>query len=89
MTRDEVATPITRCPGCSYKIDSASALDGSKVRPRPGDLSLCFHCSLVLMFEEDLTVREATIDEIAELPTEMRALLAKASLSIRLLRGAS
>jgi hypothetical protein len=35
-------------------MDAASTLDDSDAQPRPGDFTICFHCSALLMFDANL-----------------------------------
>ena len=32
------------CPWCGYRADAASTLDGEKVKPKPGDFTICLEC---------------------------------------------
>ncbi len=46
-------TPLQRCPSCGYRMNAATHVRGEAV-PRPGDLSLCWGCGTVLIFDEAL-----------------------------------
>jgi hypothetical protein len=41
------------CPVCGYKLDAATSADLKQpdLRPSPGDLSICFECTSVLIFD--------------------------------------
>jgi hypothetical protein len=58
-------TSKDQCPFCGYKVDHASSLDG-KHRPSEGDISLCLSCAQILIFDEDLKLREPTPEEYKE-----------------------
>lgn len=40
-----------KCPGCNERVDGATAID-AKTSPKPGDLSVCFHCGCLLQFTD-------------------------------------
>lgn len=62
------------CPGCLRKLTAVSSETGEK--PRPGDMSLCVYCGTVCYFEQGLTLREVTEDDLASLrPDQLRSLL--------------
>jgi hypothetical protein len=56
------------------------------VSPAPGDASMCLHCSVILIYEPDLTVRAATAGDIAKMPRSLVAQLAAMQLAQRLAR---
>jgi len=60
-------TPLTPCPWCGYPLDRATPLEEGGNAPEPGDLSLCFNCAQVLVVTEALGMRQATVEEEAEL----------------------
>lgn len=47
-----------RCPACKSKLDGATGTEAGAT-PKPGDLSVCCYCTVVLEFNTDLTVRQA------------------------------
>lgn len=53
------------CPTCKTLLDSWTAMD-DKSQPTPGDISVCFECAEVLEFTENLMLKIADADEIAE-----------------------
>jgi hypothetical protein len=40
--------PPSRCPSCEKLLDAATSLEGAK--PRPGDWSVCIHCTSLIIF---------------------------------------
>ena len=60
--------PLCPCPKCGSPNDAATSFDetdpGQKARPRPGDLSVCIGCASIQQFQEDLTLKIITIDEV-------------------------
>jgi ribosomal protein L40E len=53
----------SRCPKCDYKMDRASHLTVDDISPKGGDCSVCLRCGAVLMFNDDLSLREPTAKE--------------------------
>ena len=60
-------TPICYCPCCNAEIDSATD-PMNKYTPEPGDASICFNCLAWLLFNDDLSLRMVTDDDIKEIP---------------------
>jgi hypothetical protein len=54
------------CPRCQKQLTGASDPTGDAT-PSPDDLSVCAYCGALLVFNNDLTVREATRDDVAKL----------------------
>lgn len=59
-----------QCPKCKAKLTGASDPDG-QAEPSAGSLSVCAYCGALLIFNHDLTMREATRDDLADLPLEL------------------
>lgn len=62
-------TPTT-CPTCGRRLNAASAADGSPVRPKLGDFSVCIGCARILRFDEEREPVLAVADDLAELAAE-------------------
>jgi len=67
-------TPLNQCPNCGKDIDSATGMDKG-VPPNPGDLSVCLYCASFLVFNDDLSVRMITLEEVGDLAVEERSQL--------------
>lgn len=65
----------TRCPACQTALTGATAVN-LLAAPQPGDLSVCCHCTQLLIFNTDITVRQLTDEEFNALPYEVRFNLA-------------
>lgn len=61
------------CPRCGYRMDTATAIDDTdKVRPSPGDFSVCMRCGQTLRFDEDMEPVLCLDEELSELtPKQM------------------
>jgi hypothetical protein len=61
-------TRMSYCPKCGYKFDSATSFEGEA--PKAGDISICFECVALLVFNPDLTLHAITDAELAEFKRE-------------------
>lgn len=55
-----------RCPYCQATLDAAYAKD-ARLRPKPGDASICFYCAGLLVFDGAGAVRLPTDAELRDL----------------------
>lgn len=62
-----------RCPNCNHKHSSAEEIGSllrkrisSNAEPKGGDISICIRCAAVNVFNDDLSVRKATAEELQE-----------------------
>ena len=61
--------PECVCPGCGARNDRAT---GTVNAPTPGDYSVCVSCVQVLLFNDDLTLRLATPEDMDEMSEACR-----------------
>lgn len=61
-------TPQHTCK-CGKKMDRASGITGDR-GPKSGDISVCLRCGNINIFNEDLTLRDLTMDELLELKSQ-------------------
>lgn len=66
--------PKHPCPCCNAP-NSAAAGTNHNARPRPGDLSVCVSCASLLVFNEDMTVREMLLNDLMGLDDATRTIL--------------
>lgn len=62
------------CPYCGAKNSAAANPQGEET-PKASDLAICFYCTQVGIYEDDLTVRKMTPEEeksILRLPEVIR-----------------
>lgn len=52
--------------GVTGSLVSLSVSPAPAVQPTPGDWTFCLYCNVMSVFAEDLTLREPTIDELAD-----------------------
>lgn len=63
---DHTKLPSQICPFCGYRFDAATGLDPDTI-PKAGDISLCLCCMEIGIYDEQLFVRKATSDELADI----------------------
>ena len=63
------------CPHCGKVLDCASCLDEPEAKPKKGDLSVCVGCNSILAFEDDLSLRSFSHDELNSLPDEHKRVI--------------
>jgi hypothetical protein len=51
------------CPFCEYVMDASKEVSGKSVSPTVGDYSICFNCTNILIFDEDLSLRRTNEDD--------------------------
>lgn len=74
--------PKVACPHCDHPLDAATRV-GDNFRPKPGDITICLKCSEILVFQPDMTVRLAFLNDLLNLPKEEARLLEKGQALIR------
>ena len=75
--------PISFCPICKYEMDRATYADKEERKPSPNDYSVCLKCGEILVFSEDLFLREATISDLMLIPSDVERQLVKLQHVIR------
>ena len=61
--------PQNICPQCGNHNTGASMDEDAS--PVAGDISICFYCGYVSVFNEDLSLRAITTDEKQALPADV------------------
>jgi hypothetical protein len=56
--------PKQHCPVCGYELDAATCASDKVSRPKPGDVSICFKCANILVFDADMKLREPMSKEM-------------------------
>jgi hypothetical protein len=63
-------TPKDQCPYCGAQMDRASGIIQHEThQPRPGDVTLCFYCAELNIFDKGLKMRKPTDLETFEIMT--------------------
>ena len=62
------------CSSCGYAVNAASNLTNDKKKPTAGDVSVCLRCGHLMAFNNDMTLRELTSDEMYKIAGDKRIL---------------
>lgn len=63
--------PEASCPSCGYHMDAASPEDDGDEAPGPGDVSVCFQCTEILIFDDEMHSHLAPPDHPARTTPEL------------------
>lgn len=61
------------CPSCGSKLNGATDPVGDAT-PSSGDITVCLYCGHILVFTDDLRLRNPTDEEIHEIAGDVRIL---------------
>lgn len=70
-----VMTKDALCPKCGTHVDCATHMSGKAVKPKPDDVSLCVGCGSIMFFNDDLSIRVATAEELEEMDQDQVKML--------------
>jgi hypothetical protein len=56
------------CPECETLLDSATSVAGDDATPKPGDITLCIYCGMLLEFTES-GLKLISDEALDDLPT--------------------
>jgi len=62
-------TKRSKCPECDRKLDMATPTDLSSPQavPTENDVTVCFYCGVIGAYNEDLTIRKATEEDLSKI----------------------
>jgi hypothetical protein len=72
---EEYHVPGSACINCGKDIDAASPV-GSGRAPQSGDFSICLYCRHLMVYGDDLRVRNLTDEEVIEVAGDPDLVLA-------------
>lgn len=75
-----------KCPVCHHPLDAHTSATGLSIAPSAGDISVCLYCAMPLVFRDDLSLAEATVQDLAQLDPETIRVLNRTQQYIRLRR---
>lgn len=58
------------CSNCGKNFEMATPADGQS-NPRKGSVSICFGCGQIGVFQEDLTVKKITDEDLQEIQEKL------------------
>ena len=65
--------PASPCLSCGKRNDATTSCFGDNV-PSAGDVTVCFYCGHIMVFNNDLTLRNPTNAEIRHIAGDRRIL---------------
>jgi len=63
------------CPTCGKKLDGLTNPVDDDLDQQPGDVSICFHCGTILVFNENLELVPCSDENLEELDEDSRVLI--------------
>jgi hypothetical protein len=76
--------PAQHCIACNYLLTAATETNfEKKVKPKPGDWSVCIGCGALHRFTDTLRLRPASLAELAAEDADTRAELLRSQRAIR------
>ena len=61
-------------------MHAATPMGKGHPEPQPGDITMCFSCSFLMAFNDDLTLRHLTASEAMPVLSDPRVVAAKAAI---------
>jgi hypothetical protein len=66
--------PPSACLSCGALNDAATGVNND-ARPSPGDVTVCLYCGHIMVFSDDLLMRNPTAAEIHQIAGDPRILM--------------
>ena len=73
--------PESRCTACGHFLDRAGGVDNNDRKPKPGDVSICIECGHIMVFGDDMQLRDPTGEEMYEIAGDKDVLAAQRALA--------
>jgi hypothetical protein len=58
--------PDCHCLNCDHNVNRAAAVDDD-ISPSPGDATICLYCSHIMIFTDDMGMRNPNDEELSEI----------------------
>jgi hypothetical protein len=65
--------PVAQCVDCGKWLDGAAGVDTDDA-PDPGDFTVCAYCGSIMVYKDDLTLRQPNAAEALEVAGDERIL---------------
>lgn len=75
-------TPPCPCPRCGKVLDCVASAGDEEATPKEGDVSVCIHCGLPLVFDAELKSQGMTEAYFAGLDVETKKYVVKAMMTV-------
>ena len=59
----------SECPYCKVMLEASTPAVGNSTEPQPGDYSICFSCSMPLVFDNRMSLRKPNNDKLLNMRT--------------------
>ena len=84
---DHNPVPLCACQNCGARLDCATSVKFDGSAPVEGDITLCIKCGAAMIFKKDLSLRAATMKDLAQIPAAMLSEINKARFAITMMRS--
>lgn len=74
-------TPNSNCTNCGRLHDAATPVGEKRlaVSPSSGSVAICIRCGHIMIYADDLSLRDPTVEEFLEVATDPRVIRARAA----------
>lgn len=69
---DYTKEDIEKCTGCGNDLDIVSHAYGPRSTPYPGDVSICYYCGTISIFDDNIKRRGPTKEEVEKVNALLR-----------------
>jgi hypothetical protein len=87
LSSGHARVPTCLCRVCGIDLDAVSEIsredDGKPVVASPGDITVCINCGTVSVMDDNLRLREPTLEETEGLRKDERVVAAIAAIKLR------
>jgi hypothetical protein len=67
MAQDPNDVTESVCISCGKKLNAATSIDANNRPPDIGDFTICFYCGHIMVFGDELILRDPTVTEMWEI----------------------
>jgi hypothetical protein len=73
LGRSHQLKPIVQCVDCGKQLDGAAGID-TDAAPNPGDFTVCAYCGSIMVYNDELTLRQPNAAEVRKVAGDNRIL---------------
>lgn len=66
------------CPSCFYMLEEHTCIEDDSAKPRANDISICFKCATILVFDDALKIQIAPQEVIDSFDSETASQIERA-----------
>jgi hypothetical protein len=71
------------CPTCKVEVDLGVNMSKTEKEPKPGNIAVCMNCGEILIFNQDMTLRESTLSDILKIRPDIMVQVLECQLAVR------